>query len=41
MNEIVNNFFLTKDTFMSKMHLEKSGFTYSAFVAFAKNEERN
>ena len=40
MNEIVNNFLLAGDTFMPKMHLKQSGFTYSACGPFTKNKER-
>ena len=46
MNEIVNNFLLVGDKFMTGMHLkqpaslDKSGFTYSACGPFTKNKER-
>ena len=40
MNEIVNKFLLVGDTFMSEIHLKKTGFTYSACGPFAKNKER-
>ena len=38
-NEIVNNFLLTGETFMSEMHLRQPGFTYSACGPFTKNKE--
>ena len=40
MNEIINNFLLTGDTFMSEIHLRQPGFTYSACGPFTKNKER-
>ena len=40
MNEIVNKFLLTGDTFMHEMHLKQLGFTYSACGLFTKNKER-
>ena len=40
MNEIVNKFLLTGDTFMPEMHLKQPGFTYSACGPFSKNRER-
>ena len=40
MNEIVNNFLLAGDTFMSEMHLRQPGFTCSACGPFTKNKER-
>ena len=40
MNEIINNFSLTGDKFMSEIHLRQCGFTYSACEGFAKTEER-
>ena len=41
MNEIVNNFLLAGDKFMTEMHLIKQpGFTYSTCVSFSKNKER-
>ena len=40
MNEIVNNFLLTGDTFMLEMYLKQPGFTYSACGPFTKNKER-
>ena len=30
MNEIVKKFLLSRDKFMSEMHLQQPGFTYSA-----------
>ena len=38
MNEIVNKFLLTGDTFMPEMHLKLHGFTYSACGPFTKNK---
>ena len=40
MNEIINNFLLEGDKFMSAMHLRQPGFTYSACGPFTKNKER-
>ena len=40
MNEIVNNFLLAGDKFMSEMHLKQPGFTYSTCGTFTKNKER-
>ena len=40
MNEIVHNFLLAGDKFMSEMHLKQPGFTYSACRPFTKNKER-
>ena len=40
MKEIVNNFVLAGDKFMSEMHLKQPGFTYSACGPFTKNKER-
>ena len=40
MNEIVNNFFLTRDKFMPKLHLKQPGFCYSACGPFTKHCER-
>ena len=39
MNEIVNEFLLTRDTFMPEMHLKQPEFTYSACGPFTKNKE--
>ena len=38
MNEIVNNFLLTGDKFMSEMYLQQPRFTYSACGPFSKNK---
>ena len=40
MNEIINNFLLVGDKFMSEMHLKQPGFTYSACGPFTKSKER-
>ena len=40
MNEIVNNFLLVGDKFMSEMHLKQPGFSYSPSGPFTKNKER-
>ena len=40
MNEIVNKFLLAGDKFISKIHLEHPGFTYSARGPFTKSKER-
>ena len=40
MNNIINKFLLTRDTFMPEMHLKQPGFTYSACDPFTKNKER-
>ena len=40
MNEIVNNFLLTGDTFMPKMHFVQPGFTYNVLGPFTKNKKR-
>ena len=40
MNEIVNSFLLTGDTFMPEIHFKQPGFTYSACDPFTKNKER-
>ena len=39
MNEIVNNFLLVTDKFMSEMHLKQPSFTYSACSPLTKNKE--
>ena len=39
MNEIVNNFLLAGDKFMSGMHLKQLRFTYSACGPFTKNKK--
>ena len=36
MKEIVNNFLLARDTFMPKINLNQTGFTYSACKPFVK-----
>ena len=41
MNEIVNNFLLAGDKFMSKMHLKQSGFKYSACKTYTKSLRKN
>ena len=40
MNKIINKFLLTGDKFMSKLHLKKPGFIYSACGQFTKHCER-
>ena len=40
MNQIVNTFLLTRDKFMSEIHLQQPGFTYSACGPFIKNKQR-
>ena len=40
MNEIVDEFLLVGDKFMSEMHLKQPGFTYSAYGPFTKNRQR-
>ena len=40
MDEIVNNFLLAGDKFMSGMYLKQPEFTYSACGPFTKNKER-
>ena len=40
MNNIINKFLLTGDTFMPEMDLKQPGFTYSACRPFTKNKER-
>ena len=40
MNQIVNTFLLTGDKFMSEIHLQQPGFTYSACGPFIKNKQR-
>ena len=39
MNEIVNNFLLAGDKFMSEMHLRQPQFVYSSCGPFTKNKE--
>ena len=40
MNQIVNKFLLAGDKLMLEMHLKQSGFSYSAWGPFTKNNER-
>ena len=40
MNEIVNKFLFAGDQFMPEMHLQQTGFFYSASGPFTKNKER-
>ena len=40
MNEIVNEFLLAGEKFMSEMHWKQPGFTYSAYGPFTKNKEK-
>ena len=40
MNEIVNKFLLVGYKFMHEMHLQQSGFTYSACGPFTRNKKR-
>ena len=40
MNNIINNFLLAGDKFMSEMHLRQPQFTYSACGLFTKHKER-
>ena len=40
MNEIVNQFFLAEDKFMTEMHLKLPGFTYTGCGPFTKYKER-
>ena len=37
--KIINKFLLTKDKFMSELHLKQSEFTYSACGPFTKHHE--
>ena len=41
MNEIVNEFLLAGEKFMSEMYLKQPGFTYSACGPFTKNKKKN
>ena len=47
MNEIVSKFLLAGDKFMPEMHLrelatlDKSGFTYSAYIPFTHTKKKN
>ena len=40
MNEILNDLLLTRDKFITKMHLKQPRFNYSAFGPLSKNKER-
>ena len=40
MNNIINKFLLTGDTFMPKTHLKQPGFTYSACGSFTKKKKK-
>ena len=40
MNEILNDFLLARDKFITKMHLKQPRFNYSAFGPLSKNKER-
>ena len=40
MNEIVNNFLIAGDKFMSGMYLKQLKITYSACGPYTKNKER-
>ena len=40
MNEIINKFLLTGDTFMPELHLQQPRFTYSTCRQFTKKCER-
>ena len=40
MDERVNKFLLARDKFMTEIHLNQPGFTYSAYETFTKNKER-
>ena len=40
MNQVINKFLLAGDKFMSEIHLQQPGFTYSACVPFTKHNER-
>ena len=40
MNDIVNNFLLAGDKFITEMHLRQTGFTYSSCRVFTKNNKR-
>ena len=40
MNDIINNFLLAGDNFMSEMHLRQPQFTYSACGQFPKHKQR-
>ena len=40
MNKILNKFLFNREKFMPELHLEQSGFTYSACEPFTKHCER-
>ena len=40
MNEILNDFLLVGDKFITKINLKQPGFNYSAFGSLGKNKER-
>ena len=40
MNETLNKFLLAGDKFMTEMHLNQPGFTYSACGPFTKNKQK-
>ena len=40
MNQIIKNFLLAGDKFMSEMHFRQPGFMYSSWRPFNKNKER-
>ena len=40
MNEIINKFLLTRNKYMTELHLKQPGFIYSACSLFTKNKER-
>ena len=41
MNGIINKLLLTRDKFMSEMHLTQPGFTYWACGTFTKKQRKN
>ena len=40
MNKIINKFLLSGDKFMTELHLQQSGFTYSKCGPFTKHHKR-
>ena len=40
MNEIINKFLLTRNKYMTELHLKQPGLIYSACSLFTKNKER-
>ena len=40
MNKIINTFLLSRDKFMTKLHLKEPGFTCSACGPFTKHRKR-